>query len=281
MSETKLQHFSLKSTLNLVISTDYRTGNKAYWLPLVIFAHGFKGFRNWGGFPYLMEKLAESGFAAVNFDFSQNGVAPERPMDFSRLDLFASNTHSAELDDLNTVTDHFYKNAEELGIDKNRIALIGHSRGGAAVILKASEDKRVKALVTLASIAEVDRYTNEQKERWRKNGYIEIPNARTGQMMRMNVSFLVDIETNAKRLDITRAMKELEIPALIIHGKEDLAVKYTDALKLHENSRKELTQLELINNTGHTFGIEHPFKGTTGAFETVIKKTVSFLNNNL
>lgn len=99
-------------------------------------------------------------------------------------------------------------------------------------------------------------------------------------MMRMNVSFLEDIEMNSKRLDITGAIRKLKIPAMIIHGKEDLAVRYSDALKLYENSDKELTELVLIENTGHTFGTEHPFKGTTRAFEEVIEKTVSFLKKN-
>jgi pimeloyl-ACP methyl ester carboxylesterase len=100
-------------------------------------------------------------------------------------------------------------------------------------------------------------------------------------MMRMNVSFLDDIENNSSRLDITGVIGKLKIPALIIHGKEDLAVKYTDAVKLYENSNKELTELFIIDNTGHTFGIEHPFKGTTKAFEEVIDRTVSFLKKSM
>lgn len=229
----------------------------------------------------MMEKLAEKGYASVSFDFSMNGVSPDSPMDFTRLDLFASNTHSIELDDLKTVIDYYYDNALQFNIDRNRIALVGHSRGGGAVILKSSEDERIKAIAALASVADVNRYSEEQKIRWREKGYIEIPNARTGQMMRMNVSFLDDIEQNNLRLDITGAMKKLKIPALIIHGKEDLAVKYTDALKLYESSDKALTEMHIIENTGHTFGIEHPFKGTTKAFEEVIERTVSFLRRNL
>jgi pimeloyl-ACP methyl ester carboxylesterase len=97
----------------------------------------------------------------------------------------------------------------------------------------------------------------------------------------MNKTFLDDIEQNSERLNITNAISSLKIPALIIHGREDLAVKYTDALELYENSDKELTELYIIENTGHTFGTEHPFKGTTKAFEEVIEKTTEFLSKNL
>src|SRR4030095_4670827 len=249
--------------------------------PAVIFAHGFKGFKEWGGFPYMMEKIAGKGFACIRFDFSHNGVTKENPAEFTRLDLFAENTHSIELDDLKTVIDHVYNNPELYNIDKKRLSLMGHSRGGGAVILGAGEDERIKALVTLSSIADVNRYTDEQKKRWQEAGYIEIPNTRTAQMMRMNKTFLDDIEQNSARLDITGAISRLKIPVLIIHGKEDLAVKYTDALKLYENSNKDFTEICTIEHTGHTFGTEHPFKGTTKAFEEVIEKVIGFLKKNL
>lgn len=131
---------------------------------LVIFAHGFKGFKDWGGFPYMMEKITEAGFTTVSFNFTHNGIAGENPVDFTRLDLFAENTHTKELEDLKTVINYFYKNAAEYTIDKEKIALICDSRGGGAVILSAADDNRVKALVTLASVATVNRYTEEQKK---------------------------------------------------------------------------------------------------------------------
>lgn len=249
--------------------------------PCIIFAHGFKGFKDWGGFPYMLEKLAETGYIAVSFNFSHNGVAADKPMDFTRLDLFAQNTHSKELSDLHTIIDYIYSNAENYNIDKNRIALIGHSRGGAAVIIGASEDERIKALITLASVGDVNRYTPEQIKRWREKGYIEIPNTRTNQMMRMDSAFLDDIEQNRERLNIEKAFCRLKIPALIIHGKEDLAVKFTDAEKLFAASDKSKTELYIIENTGHTFGLEHPFKGTTKPFDTVIEKMKEFLESKL
>ncbi len=57
---------------------------------------------------------------------------------------------------------------------------------------------------------------------------------------------------------------------LIIHGKEDLAVKSASAEELYENSGKENTELYIIENTGHTFGTVQPFAGTTKAFEKTL-----------
>lgn len=282
----KIHTFPVKNSIQIpsangTIDTDVRQNKNNGEGGLVIFAHGFKGFKDWGGFPYMMEKITEAGFTAVSFNFTHNGVAKESPMDFTRLDRFAENTHTKELEDLHAVINYFYENAEKYNIDKERIALIGHSRGGGAVILSAAEDNRIKALVTLASVATVNRYTEEQKRRWREKGFIEMPNARTGQLMKMNKTFLDDIEQNSERLDITKAMSRVKIPALIIHGREDLAVKYTDAEKLYNSSDKEKTSLYIIERTGHTFGVEHPFKGTTRAFDEAIDKTIGFLKENL
>ena len=250
-------------------------------LPLVVFSHGFKGFKDWGGFPYMIQTMANKGFAAVSFNFSFNGVDNSNPAEFTRLDLFAQNTFSIELDDLKTVLDYFYENADKYNIEKNKIALIGHSRGGGISIIKASEDKRVKCLVTLSAVSHFDRYSKEHKKKWKEDGYFEVLNTRTNQMMRLNTTLLDDIEQNKSRLDIIAAVKKLEIPYLIIHGKEDLSVRFSEAEVLYNNSNNKLTELFAVENTGHTFGTVQPFKGTTNAFETAIEKIISFLNGNL
>lgn len=257
------------------------SAEKGSKLPLVIFAHGFKGFKDWGGFPYLCGKLAERGYAVLSFNFSHNGVNNAYPMDFTELDLFAENTHSIELDDYRAVMAYVPVLAEKFPVDGNRVGLIGHSRGGGLSIITAAENSSVKAMVTLASVAEFGRYTPEQKKRWRENGFIEIPNTRTNQLMKMNSALLDDIENNSSRLNITNAASALKIPYLIIHGREDLAVKYTDAGKIYDSSVKANTILNIIDNTGHTFGTEHPFKGTNKAFEEVIELTSSFFGKYL
>ncbi len=271
----------LNSLNNPEIAVDLLRNDNNAQLPVLIFAHGFKGFKDWGSFPYYMRKLAEFDFACVSFNFSHNGVSPKNKLEFDRLDLFAENTHSKELEDLQNVISHFYDNSEKYNLDKSRIGLIGHSRGGAAVILQSSGDDRIKALLTLASVSDVNRYTAEQIKRWRQAGYIEIPNTRTNQMMRMNVSFLNDIESNKEKLNVLRAAAGLQIPFMIIHGKEDLAVTYTEAIKIYNAATNAKTELYIIENTGHTFGVEHPFKGTTKAFEEVISLSSEFFKRNL
>jgi esterase/lipase len=247
---------------------------------LMIFAHGFKGFKNWGGFPYMLSRIAEKGYFTAGFNFTYNGVEESNPMEFTRLDLFSENTISKELADLNSVIDYFYTNSDTFNISKEKIVLIGHSRGGGVSIIQSSEDKRIKSIITLASISGFDRYSAEHKRKWKEKGFFEVLNSRTNQMMRLNSTLLEDIEMNRDRFDISKSVSKINIPFLIIHGREDQSVKFTEAEEIYKHSNKETTKIFPVEHTGHTFGIVHPFSGTTRAFEAVIEKIISFLDKN-
>lgn len=274
----------IKNSLGYEIDVDCcvkRINDVNVKFPLLIFSHGFKGFKDWGGFPYMMNKFAEAGFFSVSFNFSFNGIERNNPMEFTRLDMFAKNTFSKELEDLNLVINYLYDNADKYNIDKSRTALVGHSRGGGISIIKANEDSRIKTLVTFASVSTFDRYSEDLKRKWKEKGYFEALNTRTNQMMRMDYTLIEDFEKNKSRFDIIKAAGNLKIPYLIIHGKEDLSVSCKEAEEIYNSSNKQYTELLIIENTGHTFGVVHPFQGTTIHFEKAIDKTISFLKNYL
>lgn len=71
------------------LNTDFRCNTDAEKLPLVIFCHGFKGFKDWGCFPYMMDKLAAEDNFCVWFNFSYNGTGDKEneQSDFTRLNL--------------------------------------------------------------------------------------------------------------------------------------------------------------------------------------------------
>ena len=246
-------------------------------LPFVLFLHGFKGFKDWGGFPYMLEKISESGFAAAGFNFSYNGIENE-PMNFTRPDKFAENTNTREIEDTISVLDFFEKNQEKFNIDFSSVSLIGHSRGGGDAIIVAAEDKRVTKLITLAAVSDFNRFSDEIKKQWRENGFIEIQNSRTKQNMRLNVTLLDDMEKNAGRLNILNAAAKLNIPFLIIQGAEDMAVSKSEAELIYSVADKSKSELFIIEHTGHTFGVQHPFAGTTPAFETVLQRIIKKLS---
>lgn len=247
-------------------------------LPILIFVHGFKGFKDWGCFPYLLEKISEAGVFCVSFNFSYNGIGETDLTEFTRLDLFAKNTFTRELNDLESIINYFDDNKSNYDYNFESLILIGHSRGGGIVILKTAEDARVKKLITLSSVSTFDRYTKDRKAEWERKGYLEVINTRTQQIMRMNYSLLKDLEKNKDRLDIKAAVKKINCPFLIIHGKEDLSVDCSEALELYNLSNKSKTKLLLIENTGHTYGAVHPFSGTNPHLEKVINAIKEFIN---
>ena len=54
---------------------DIRTAGGAR--PAVVICHCFKGFKDWGFFPPLADRLARAGFTAVSFNFSGAGVGED------------------------------------------------------------------------------------------------------------------------------------------------------------------------------------------------------------
>src|SRR5258708_12871731 len=127
------------------ISLDIFFENDREQRPVVIYAHGFNGFKDWGNFDLIAKKFAAQGYVLVKFNFSHNGTTPQSPKEFTHLDAFANNNYSKELEDLQLVIDWVCdpSNDYRSAIDINRISLVAHSMGGAIAILQAAKDKRI------------------------------------------------------------------------------------------------------------------------------------------
>jgi esterase/lipase len=246
----------------------------------LIFVHGFKGFKDWGFWPYSGNYFAEKGFFVLTFNFSHNGIG-EKLTEFTELEKFANNTFSLELEELNDIIDAYLNNF--FGKTKNeQIGIVGHSRGGGEALIIASERKEIKSLATWAAVENFNRYSERQANEWRKNGVFEVLNSRTNQMMKLNISLLDDIEKNKEdKLNIEKAVRKLNKALMMIHGEQDLAVPLKEAENIYNWSNKELTEFHKIKATGHTFDITHPFEGSNRKFDFVLEKTLNFFNKNL
>ena len=123
--------------------------------PLVIFCHGYKGYKDWGAFDLMSESFVENDIVLLKFNFSHNGGTFEQPIDFPDLEAFGQNNYTKEQDDLASVIDWVFELQEFYSeIDLNDITLIGHSRGGGTVALKAAQDARISRLITWASVSD-------------------------------------------------------------------------------------------------------------------------------
>lgn len=229
------------------------TGGK---LPLVIFVHGYKGYKDWGAWDLMAEKFAYAGFFFVKFNFSHNGTTVENPHDFADLEAFGNNNYSKEMSDLKVVIDHFYQDPK---VDNQKIVLIGHSRGGGISIITTAEDERINGLITLASVDTLERFPKDEAlESWKQNGVYYVLNGRTKQEMPHYYQFYEDFEKNIHRFDVERATEMAKAHVLIIHGTRDESVSVKNAEHLHllhPNS-----ELFLVENANHTFGAKEPWE---------------------
>ena len=281
MVVTQHKNIALSGLHGRPIATDVFYTNTEKNKPVLIFCHGYKGFKDWGAWNLMAEAFAKKGFFFIKFNFAFNGGTLEEPIDFPDLDAFGENTYTRELDDLHVLLTWIF--SEEFPyadkVDPSRLNLMGHSRGGGVAVVKAAEDERIQKLITLAAVSDFgDRFPKgAELEAWRQKGIAYIENARTKQKMPHLYDFYEDFKNNEKRLTISRAAKELKIPALIIHGTGDPTVSVDNAHDLHEwilNS-----QLFLLKGSDHVFEISHPWENNhlSPAMEQVVEKTVEFM----
>ncbi|HCI58669.1 MAG TPA: dienelactone hydrolase family protein [Bacteroidia bacterium] len=259
-----------------VVADMFFNGNKDP-MPVIIFAHGFKGFKDWGPYDMIAESFAHAGFVFIKFNFSFNGTTPDNPTEFADLEAFGQNNFTKELDDLDTLLNWLWQHPQKERFDLNTIYLAGHSRGGAISIIKAAEDGRISKIASWASPIEFGKYISPQQlSLWQQAGVIYIENARTHQQMPLYYQLAEDAINNAHRINIHKAVKQLSIPHLIIHGTEDETVSFSDALVMHSwNTRACLTPIASAN---HSFGAEHPYAGQLlpPHYQQVVNETIAF-----
>jgi pimeloyl-ACP methyl ester carboxylesterase len=228
--------------------------------PLVIFAHGFKGFKDWGAHNLVASYFAEHGFRYLKFNFSHNGTTADKPTDFADLIAFSDNTFSIELEDLRAVID-FVCNGSFMPIVTG-VYLIGHSMGGGISIIETAEDSRVKKLITFASISDFGNlWPKEAEKQWKLSGIMYMANKRTGQEMPLKSTMLDDLRNNPGRLDILAKAAHIKQPWLIVHGDEDTTVPLAHAKELHKANKQ--SKLTVIKGGDHTFSATQPYPKDT------------------
>ena len=223
--------------------------------PCCLLLHGFKGFMDWGFFPLLASELTRNGIATVRFNFTGSGIGDDLE-NFTEDEAFAKDTLTRQLEDVEDVRSWLEREGPEL--DLGRVGLFGHSRGGGIALVHASERGDYRALVTWASIPDIDRFDEATLSLWREQGYILIPNSRTGRDHRIDIDMLHDVEHNRERLDIPAACGRLRTPALLVHGSDDAVVEPEALGLLSEAFPPGMAETLAIEEANHTLGAKPP-----------------------
>ena len=251
--------------------------------PVVIYCHGYKGFKDWGHLHLVASRFAGAGMAFLKFNFSHNGIIPGQPDDVLDEESFSKNNYSMELSDLRNVI-HWILNSkrkEISGIDEKALFLLGHGRGGGICILAASRDKRIARLATWSAISDfARRFPNgEALDNWKKNGIYHAKSSRITQNLPHAYQFYEDFISNRQMLDIPEAERNLRIGHLLIHGTKDETVYLGEAL--HLMSLNEKASLVKIQDATHTFGGYHPYDRKELPFhaQLAVDYTITFFSS--
>jgi pimeloyl-ACP methyl ester carboxylesterase len=253
--------------------------------PAVVLLHGFKGFRRWGFLPEAAQRIAAAGLHVVAIDVSSNGMRGTSNIVID-LEAFRNQTITADIDDVQTTLEWLNAQGNHAavldGLWNNRLHFVGHSRGGALALLLASQMRskvapdKLDRLVLWNSIGTYVRWTPRQRNAWQTNGSVEIENTRTGQKLAMGFQYVVDIEDHAQQRDLLAAARVVSDCVLFVHAEQDVTASVKEIRPLVQATGRG-DALVTIPNSGHTFGIQHPFGESTPAFESVMDYTLRWL----
>jgi dienelactone hydrolase len=260
------------------ILVDVRAGSREIAQPAVLLIHGFKGFKDFAFLPVFAERLARSGFAAVTASVSGSGV--DEQGDFSRLERFARNTYTRELDDLHTVARALLAGGLDLA-PPSSLGLLGHSRGGGMALLLAGELPAVRAVVTWSAVGRSRRHTEAELAAWKRLGTIEVLHQRLRIRLPLHWEIAEDcLQHETTRFDIAAAARRLDRPWLQVHGTADTTVSFSEAEELAAAAGPG-HQLLAMADADHVYGTTHPWGGGSVDSDALFDATLAFLSRHL
>ena len=180
-----------------------------------IFAHCFTCSSTLKPVKNISRVLTTHGFGVVRFDFTGLGKSEGE---------FADSYFSANVSDLLAVSDYMDEHYQAPSL------LVGHSLGGAAVIVAASQLDSVKAVATIgapSSIEHVKKHFSHHVEEITQKGDVEVNIG--GRPFKINQEFVDDFD----KTDLLEITKKLRKPLLIMHSPLDKIVGIDNAHQLY------------------------------------------------
>lgn len=239
----------------------------------IVFIPGFKGFKDWGGWPWFCRELAGGGHRVVRINPSMCGVG-ESLDSFDQPERFARQTLGHDIEDVQRLMRH-------TEIPASGVLLLGHSRGGLVASLAAPLCGAVEGVITMGTPDSLVRLTEAEVLQWQERGVRDVINGRTGEVLHQNVSVLEDYQQRQKDYDAPAALKVAGIPVLAFHGDADEAVESDCARQLLSQVDPDLASRVLVEGAGHTFGLVHPFAGPHPHASQVVEEILRWIGEEL
>ena len=265
----------------ITFDISYLDQKKTVQKPVIIYCHGFKGFKDWGANQLMAQKFASNNFLFLKFNFSHNGTSVNQFDDLHDLEAFGNNNFEIELDDVKCLVDwlHLKDNPFKSHFNSQEIYLIGHSRGGGIAMLSTVYDQRIKKVVSWAGVNDLEKYMYlSDIETWKKEGISWVENSRTGQSLPLYYQFYENFYAHKNKFDIKFNLMKLDKPLLLLHGDKDKTVDFSDSHWIYEHIVHSI--LVKVENSDHTFGAKHPWEKDVlpEKLNFAIEETIEFFN---
>lgn len=239
---------------------------------LVIFIHGYMGYKDWGCWNLVQNFFTIQHFGFLKYNVSHNGGTVENPIDFDNLETFRHNSYAKECADLEAILNI----VETLFENQPSIYLVGHSRGGGIALLQ-SNHPNIEKIASWAGICTIkNRFPKGKKlADWKEKGVYFHENSRTKQQMPHDFSQYESFLANEQNLDIEASCKNSRIPTIVIHGDNDTSVNLSEGEQICNWLQQDLI---VIPKANHTFGASQPWNPTKmpEALEKVCRITLDF-----
>ncbi|WP_299114451.1 bifunctional alpha/beta hydrolase/OsmC family protein [uncultured Winogradskyella sp.] len=180
-----------------------------------IFAHCFTCSSSLSAVRHISRALTQDGFAVVRFDFTGLGRSEGE---------FSDSHFSANVDDLLDVHAYMAEHYDAPSL------LIGHSLGGAAVLVAASKLDTVKAVATVGAPATVGHVKHLFSNQVGGEGNVEVNIG--GRPFVINEDFVAEFD----KTDLPAIVKNLRKPLLIMHSPFDKIVGIENAEQLYKTA---------------------------------------------
>lgn len=194
-----------------------------------IFAHCFTCSSTLGAVKNINRSLTQHGFGVLRFDFTGLGRSEGE---------FSESYFSANIDDLISVNDYITEHYDAPCL------LVGHSLGGAAVIVAASKLENIKAVATVgapSNVSHVKHLFSHGFENIKTAGDVEVNIG--GRPFKINQEFISDFD----KTNLPEITKSLRKPILILHSPIDTVVGINNAQELYLSAHHPKSFISLDN----------------------------------
>lgn len=196
-------------------------------------------------------RLRDEGFGVLVYDSRGHGTSGEHGPVTIR--TFA--------EDLTAAIDYLVERPE---VDAARLGVIGHSMGGAAAIVAASDEPRIGAVVSSSAFADIVSLTRRTLRSFHVPRWPFL----------WLVGRIVETHLQATMIDLSpqNRIGQIRAPVLLLHGADDEQIPPSDMAALYSNANHANTQQVLFPDRGHEDIFEDP---------SYARRIISFLHESL